>query len=218
AYAKHVQEQALPVLEKSLEKYSALTAPGELGPLAEDLGKATRNLFDAWKAFAAEFVGYEEFITANKALTPSGNSWLGAQEDPANEKFKAKAINYTRLVQCILADSADMAGINPQELGSKLEDTCATERAGWFRRVKADCLPKLNAKSPDADETYTKILETYRAAEMPDTKSVFGIETCIRETREVAEAELIESIALPWAEYLKAKNALIQAVKEKQKG
>jgi hypothetical protein len=217
AYGKHVQEQALPLLEKSLEKYSAMTAPGEMGPLAEEVGKAAKGLFEAWKLFAAEFAGYEEFLVANGALEASGNAWLGAQQDPANDKFKAKAINYTRLAQCILADSADLAAVDPQELGNKLEDTCATDRPGWFRRVKTDCLPKLNEKNPDADDTYTKVLETYRKAEMPDTKSVFGIATCIREARAASEAELIESIAVPWAEYLKAKNALIQAVKEKQK-
>jgi hypothetical protein len=174
-------------------------------------------MFDAWKLFAAEFAGYEEFIAANKALEPAGNAWLGAQQEPENEKFKVKAINYTRLAQCILADAADLAMVNPQELGDKLEDTCATERASWFRRVKIDCMPKLNDKRAEADDTYAKVLEVYGKAEMPDTKSVFGIVTCVRETREAAETELIESIAVPWAEYLTAKNALIQAVKEKQK-
>ncbi len=218
AWGKHVQEKALPVLEASLEKYSSMTAPGEIGPLAEDVAKAAKNLHGAWKAFAAEIAGYEEFLAANKALEPSGNAWLGAQQEPENDKFKVKAINYTKFAQCILADSADMAAIVPQDLGGKLEDSCATDRPAWFRRVKADCMPKLNEKSPKADDAYAKILEAYGKAEMPDTKSVFGILTCLRETRELAEGELIESIALPWAEYLKAKNALIQAVKEKQKG
>jgi hypothetical protein len=218
AYGKHVQEKALPVLEKSIEKYAAIAAPGEIGPLAEELTKSTRQLLDAWKAFAAEFAGYEEFVEANKALESSGNHWLGAQQDPASDKFRAKAINYTRLIQCLLADAGDMAAIDPQELGNKLEDACATDRANWFRRVKADCMPKLNEKAPEADDTYNKVLETYRKAEMPDTKSVFGITTCLRECREAAEGELIESIAVPWAGYLKAKNALIQATKEKLKG
>lgn len=218
AYGKHIQEKALPVLEKSLERFNALTAaPGELGPMGEEVEKSIRQLLDVWKAFAAEFSGYEDFITANKTLESAGGGWLGAQQDPDNEKFRTRAINYTRLIQCILADSADMADIEPVELGDKIEDTCATNRADWFRRVKADCMPMLNEKNPQPDETYNRVLQAYRKAEMLDHKSVFGIVNCIRDCRQAAEGELIEAIAVPWFEYLKTRNALHQALREKLK-
>ncbi len=215
AYEKHLREEALPVLEESLEKYRSLTAPADVAELPENVKKAAEGLYDAWKSFADEIVRYETYLEGKEKLKPAGDAWLGAQGDPKKDEFRKKAVQYTRLVQCILGSSAQMVDIDTQELGNKLEDTCLNERSDWFRRVVDDCLPKLLDGDAEADETYETILEKYRKAEMPDTKSVFGIETCLKDSREVFESQIIEKVARAWADYVKAQNALIEGIKAK---
>jgi len=223
AYSKHIREGALPILEKSLSSYDELTAPNDMAgegktfaDLVKDVSDAAKGLHGAWKDFADEIAKYETYIEANKVLDDAGNAWLGAQGDPENDKFKVKSIQYVALVKCILADQGVVFEIDPQELGNKLEDTCLNDKPAWWRRVTDECLPKLLEKS-DADEVYTKTLEVYRKAELPDTKSVFGIKSCLDQSRDEFETEVIDKIAVAWATYVKAQNALLAAIKEKLK-
>ena len=199
------------VLEKALPDYKSLKAPIEYGEEIDAMGKAAEALYQSWKDLSAELDNYENYLDAKKKLDDSGNSWLGCQTDPEKEKFKLKAINYVKLVQCILGDSAVIFEVEAQELGNKLEATCDTGQAEWFRRIAGDCMPKLLLKDATENEVFKQTLEKYRKSEMPDTKSVFGIKDCLKRGRDAAESEAIEKIALAWAGYVKAKNALLDA-------
>ncbi|MBW2276871.1 MAG: hypothetical protein JRF63_05220, partial [Deltaproteobacteria bacterium] len=116
-----------------------------------------------------------------------------------------------------LADQGVVFEIDPQDLSFKLEETCPQgSRPAWWRRVTDECMPKL--LSPvDADQVYTQTLEVYSKAELPDTKSVFGIKACLDKSRDAFESEVIEKIALAWSDYVKAQNALLGAVEDKLK-
>jgi hypothetical protein len=46
-----------------------------------------------------------------------------------------------------------------------------------------------------------------------DTTSKFGIEECLKSCQIAVEEEMIEHIAISWAEYVKAKNSLVGAIK-----
>lgn len=225
AYSKHLQEKALPILEKALPEYSGITAPNEMAvkatgktfaDLVKDVADAATALHEAWKGFADELAKYDTYLKARKLLDKAGNAWLGAQGDPKEEKFKSKAIQYVALAKCILADQGIVFQIPPDELSAKLEGTCDNEMPAWWRRVTDECMPKL-LERVEADEVYNQTLEAYRKAEMPDTKSVFGIKACLDRSRDAFEVELIEKIALAWANYVKAQNALLDAIEAKLK-
>jgi hypothetical protein len=224
AYSKHMQENALPILAKALPKYAEITAPNEVADkaaaktyadLVKDVSDAAAGLHEAWNGFADEVAKYETFLEARKKLDKAGNSWLGAQGDPENEKFKKPAIQYVALVKCILADKGVVFEIEPQALSGKLEETCDVELPAWWRRVTDECMPKLLDKTLQADAVYTQTLEVYGKAELPDTKSVFGIKACIDRARDGFESEIIENIAKAWATYVKAQNSLLSAVDTK---
>ena len=216
-YNKHLKEKCLPVLEKALPDYKSLSAPVEYGEQVDAVGKAAEALYQAWKDLSAELDNYEQYIEANKKLDDSGNSWLGCQTDPEKEKFRLKAINYVKLVQCVLGDSGVVFEIEAENLGEKLEATCDTGEADWFRRVASECMPKLLGTDAAEDDVFKQTLEKYRKAETPDTKSVFGIKDCLKRGRAAMESEVIEKIALAWAGYVKAQNALLDAVEAKLK-
>jgi hypothetical protein len=221
AYSKHILEEALPILEKSLSSYAEITAPNEqagegktYADLVKEVSDSATGLHDAWKSFADEIAKYADYLEARKKLDKAGNAWLGAQGDPENDKFKAKSIQYVALVKCVLADQGVVFEIDPQELSNKLEDTCLNDKPGWWRRVTDECMPKL-IENVEADAVYDQTLEAYRKAEMPDTKSVFGIKSCLDRSQEEFESEIIENIAKAWATYVKAQNSLLDAVEAK---
>lgn len=221
AYSKHILDDALPILEQKLPDYAELTGPNEAAgegktyaDLVKDVSDAANGLYDAWKSFADEVAKYDTYIEARKKLDDSGNSWLGAQQDPENVKYRTKGIQYVALVKCVLSDQGMIFEIDPEELSSKLEDTCLNEKPAWWRRVTDECLPKLLEPTED-DVIYKQTVESYSKLEKLDTKSVFGIKNCLDRSRDEFETEIIEKIAMAWATYVKAQNALLDAVEAK---
>lgn len=223
AYSKHILEEALPILGQALPDYAGLTAPNEAAgegktyaDLVKEVSDAAKGLHEAWKSFAEEVGKYETYLEANKKLDDSGNAWLGAQQDPENVKYRTKGIQYVSLVKCVLADQGVIFEIDPEELSGKLEDTCLNQKPAWWRRVTDECLPKLLEKT-ESDEIYKQTVEAYKNLEKLDTKSVFGIKNCLDQSRDEFETEIIEKIALSWATYVKAQNALLDALEAKLK-
>lgn len=216
AYARHIREKALPILEKEVPKYKEIKAPAELSGEVTAVANAAESFLTAWNDFLGNLDKYEDYIEAKGKLTESGNHWLGIQGDPENEKFKKGAINYVNLAKCILVDKI-MFEMEPAQLRDNLENTCAgdaTKKVDWFTRVAADCMPKLLEKNPEADEYYTKTLEKYRKAEMPDTSSVFAVEACLGKGRDALEVKLAEDLFRARVDYGKAQNALLKKIKE----
>ena len=216
-YARHIKDKALPILAGKLPDYKNLIAPSQFAVEVANVAAAVEKLHNAWKEFVGEVGAYEVYLDAKSKLTDSGNAWLGIQGDPKDEEFLVKGANYLNLVRCILVDKIAFE-IEPQDLQFRIEDTCAkhADQAQWFRRVISDCMPKLLAKNTEADEYFTKTIDAYQEAAPGDTKSVFGVEKCLRISRETFESEIINKIAAAWAEYVKAQNALLEKIKDEQ--
>lgn len=216
AYAKHLKEKAMPILDKQVPLYKALQAPAELAPEVTAVIAAAERLQTAWKDLLGHLEMYEGYLDARKELTESGNHWLGIQGDTSADKFKVKAINYINLARCILVDKIAFE-MEPDQFRDNIENTCEGDEAKkveWFNRVAADCMPKLLEKNPEADEYFTKTLEKYSKAEMPDTSSVFGVEACLDKGREALEMKMAEDLFKARIEYGRAQNALLAKIKE----
>lgn len=212
-YAKFMNEECIPIWDKALPEYKGITAPVEYAAELDAVVKAAEELRGVWKSLADDILALEPYFSAKSDLKKAGDAWLGVQTTD-DEKHLVKGMAYVNTVQCILGDSAVIFEVKPDELGYKIEDTCMKDRAAWFRRVGMDCMPKLLEKGGEPSDVFKQTLEAYKKAEMPDTKSVFGITDCTDKAYEVFEGELIEKIATAWVNYVKAKNAFIEKIDE----
>ncbi|MCU0660878.1 MAG: hypothetical protein MUC50_00960 [Myxococcota bacterium] len=217
-YAKHLEENAIPVLAAALPGYKKIEAPAEYADKVEAVAKAAEAMFDSWKAFAAELGHYKGFLEAKGKLSDHGDQWFGAQQSNA-DKFTAKAQRYHAVLRCILKDKK-LEEIVPNEVSAAIQDSCRSDKPEWFRRVAFDCLQALVGEQSEADKAgYASTVAAFRKskAERLDHNSVFGIDSCLGSTRDALEAEMTESLAKTWTSYVVAQNALLDTIKTKIK-
>ena len=95
---------------------------------------------------------------------------------------------------------------------TEVMNTCAkaAEKAEWFRRVAFECVPKLLSGPGESDADFEAAVAAFK--EVNDTTSKMGIDTCLKKSRSYFESEAIGKLGRPWAEYVKAQNALLDAV------
>jgi hypothetical protein len=215
AYAKHVKKEGLPVLEAAIPKYKALESYGVVIPEIKALTFSLEKLLGVWQKFSDEVLLYEDYLSNRSRLDTLGAQWMTAQQNPKDEKAKAGAAQYVKIVNCILRDKS-IIDYDPWDLSLRIKDTCAKadEQSDWFKRVAFGCLDAAaNPVAPDA--VYDATVEKYHAIEVDnqDTKSIFGIKQCLDLSRATFEMELSDNIAAAWADYVKKKIALSNAVK-----
>ncbi len=219
AYAKHVKENALPIIDNAMPDYKGMIAkaPKEYHEQINALIAAMEDLRKQWNDFAGEYVKFEDYARAHKKLETASSHWLGWQQKPGTEKWKYNAIKYVRMLRCIIGKSKswkDFASDDEYEISMETEvmNTCAkaAEKPEWFRRVAFECLPKLLSGPGEADEDFEAAVAAFK--EVNDETSKLGIETCLKKSRPYFESEVIGKLGKPWAEYVKAQNALLDAV------
>ena len=215
-YARHVKEKGVPVLDKALPEYKAIVAPSDIVEKVNNVSVAVTNLRDAWDNFASEFLKFEEFFKANEKLEGASSHWLGLQQKPTGEKFMVDAIRYFKVMQCIFKDQK-IAELDYENMESEVTATCAkaAEKAEWFKHTAFECFNFLVGAAPAPDDSFTDAVKA--ADEAFDTTSKFGIDTCIKKSREYFEADEFQKLAAPWLEYIKAQNDLLSAIDEKIK-
>lgn len=217
-YSKHLEAQAISVLEKALPEYKKIEAPSEYADKVAGVAQAVESMHDSWKAFASEIGRYKLYLEAKSKLSEHGDQWFGAQQSN-DAKYTAKAQRYFAMLRCVMKDK-NIAEIVPNEVSSAIQDSCLNDKQGWFRRAAFECLPSLLADPSEADKAeYTTTLAAFRksGAERLDHNSVFGIESCLDDGRSALEAELIESLAKTWHDYVVAQNALLDSIETKLK-
>jgi len=214
-YARFTKEESLPILDKALPAYKSITVPQDYAEQMDGMVKAVENLRGAWNDFADELLKFDLFFKGKKELNKAADAWLGAQQsnDP---KYQTKAFKYFKLLGCVLPDK-EISEIETTELNSVVQNSCVKDKSAWFRRIAYECLPTLLEKAGKPNEGFAKTIKASRGAERMDHSSKFGIEDCLKSTRGSMEEEMIESIALAWAGYVKAQNELLNAIDAKIK-
>jgi hypothetical protein len=209
AYGKYIKEKGLPVLDKGVTEYRAVSLPAVYADHVEAVTGAMEQLRDAWHATANELIKWETYLEGKRNLESAATAWVGMQES-RKEKYKAGAIRYFNLVQCIMLDRS-VVDIKGKNLEDEILDSCKDNEVEWFRRAAYDCMPML------ASEGVVSVVDTkddgFRKGPGLDTTSKFGIEECLKSCQIAVEEQMIEQIAISWAEYVKAKNSLVGAIK-----
>lgn len=217
-YAKHIKEKCLPVIDEALEKYRSIEAPSEYASQMEHVSNTASLMRDAWRNFANEALKFEGYIDGKKSLDKAANSWLGAQrsKDP---KFQNYGFRYFRLLECVLNEHK-IAEIESSEINYTIQDSCASNKAEWFRRVAYECIPMLKEDPGEPSAEYNAALKMAKKSDRGDHASKFGITDCLESTRSDLESSMIEPLAKSWRDYIVAYNetlALInKAIKERQ--
>jgi hypothetical protein len=217
-YAEHIKKTAIPILEELAPKYRNIEAPNALVPEVGEVADAVEALLAAWRKFSTEIDMYKGYLENLNKLETAGDQWFGAQSDPKKEEYVEMGVRYVNVVHCILKNQTLMEH-EPIDLSFRVADTCAIadEQAEWFRRVAFGCLDRLGGEPVVPDELYNEIIKKYNKADPHDTKSKFAIINCLKLARSSYESELSDEIALAWANYTKAQNALIAAIAQKKK-
>jgi hypothetical protein len=215
-YARHIKESGLSVLDTALPLYKGIVAPADLTEKIDNVAKAVTDMRTAWNDFASEFAKFDDFFRANEKLEPASSHWLGFQQQPNNEKFLIGAVRYFKILQCIFKDQK-IDELDYENMESEVTATCAKAAAkpGWFRHTAFECFQNLLKPAGAPDEAFAAAVKV--ADKAFDTTSKFGIDTCIKKSREYFEAEEFQKLAVPWMEYIKAQNELLSAVDEKIK-
>jgi hypothetical protein len=114
-------------------------------------------------------------------------------------------------MRCIFKDKK-WTDLDFDYMESEVTATCAKAAAKpeWFKRVAFECLPKLNGPPGEPDADFEAAVEASK--KVNDTTSKLGIDTCLKKSRSYFESETIGKLGIPWAEYVKAQNALLDAV------
>lgn len=215
-YGRFLKDEGLPILEKNLPDYKNIEAPAEYADEMANVAEAYENLHITWSAFAQKMAGFETHFDGLKKLDKAGDAWFGAQQSD-KEKFQDMAKKYYAVLGCILPDQ-DLSEIEPTDLKLTITDSCVDDKAAWFSRVGFECLPKLAEAEVAVDEdAYRKTIAAFRKGGKEgrvDHASKFGIEDCLKATRDDYETEIIEPLAKSWAEYVKAQNELLGAIKK----
>ncbi|MBN2803815.1 MAG: hypothetical protein JXR91_12040 [Deltaproteobacteria bacterium] len=216
SYAKHVKAEALPLLETAIPKYKALEAAGVVIPEIKAVTFSLESLLSVWQKFTDQVVMYENYLTNRAKLDELGGKWMTVQQSPTDEAAKADAARYVKIVNCILG-SKNITDYDPWDLSLRVKDTCAigAEKSAWFKRVAFECLDAATGEAaPDA--LYDAAVDKYSKIEVDnqDTKSVFAVKQCLDLTREAFETESSDAIAAAWADYVKKKIALLDAIKK----
>ncbi len=213
-YGNYVKEKCLPILDKALPEYKGITVPSEYADKMSAVAKAAEGLRTSWAEFSDELLKFEDFfkVSKKKLLDKTANDWLGAQQSN-DEKYTANAFKYYKLLECVLPDKK-IEEIDTIDINMTVKNSCAkaAAKAGWFRRVAYECLPKLAEKNGEPTEAFEAVIKKSRGAERMDHASKFGIEDCLKASRDYVESEIIEEIALAWATYVKAQNELLTAI------
>ena len=102
-----------------------------------------------------------------------------------------------------------------EELRDKIEDSCMNDPADWFTRVANECMPQLLEKGTKSDEVFELTIKAYVRADQMDPNSVFGVESCLKETYVAWQDSYIEKLYGTWAGYVQAKNAMKEAIDAK---
>ena len=207
AYANYVKEKCLPILDQALPTYKSVTVPTEYADKMSAVTKATEQMRDAWNSFSDELLKFEKYFKGKKMLDKTANAWFGAQQSNS-EKYKLDGFKYFRLLECVMPGKK-IEEIKTTDLNYTVLESCRTDKAGWFRRVAYECLPGLLAKAEEPNDAFATALEGSRGEERMDHSSKFGIEDCLKSTRGELESEIIEKLAVAWADYVKAQNALL---------
>ena len=215
-YAKHIKESGLPILDKALPEYKAIIAPPEFQKNLDDVAKAVEAIRTSWDDFASEYLKLEDYFSAVDKLETASSHWLGWQQKPGTEKFLLNAVRYHKMLTCIMSGKS-ITDLDYGSMESEVTNTCAKgdEKAEWFRRFAFECVPMLKSGTLKPDALFEAAVE--KAKEQMDTTSKFGIDTCIKRTKEEFESEEIQKLAGPWLQYIKAQNALLDAVDAKLK-
>ena len=215
-YAKHIKENALPIIDKALPDYKAIITPPEFQGQLDAVSEAIENIRTSWDNFASEFLKLEDYFGAVDKLETASSHWLGWQQKPGTDKFLMNAVRYHKLLSCIMGNKP-ITDLDYESMESEVTNTCAKgdEKADWFRRFAFECLPYLKSGTLKPDEMFAAAVE--KSKEAMDTTSKFGIDTCIKRTKEEFESDEIQKLAGPWLEYIKAQNALLDAVDVKLK-
>jgi hypothetical protein len=212
-YGTYIKEKALPVIDAALPEYKAITVPAAYADKMEAMVKAAEGLREAWSGFSDELLKFEDYYKGKKLLDKCGNAWLGAQQSK-DEKYQAKAYKYFKLLGCVLPDQK-VEELDTTDINLTIKDSCAKAdvKTAWFRRVAYECLPRLAEEAGEPDEAYEAALKKSRGAERMDHASKFGIEDCLKSSRDFLESDIIQAVALAWASYVKAQNELLAAIK-----
>ncbi len=215
-YARHVKENGIIVLDKSLPDYKAIVAPSDLVENLAKISEAVVSMKSAWNEFATEFLKYEDYFKSLEKLETASSHWVGFQQQKDNEKFLLNAVRYFKVLRCVLKD-AKLEDLDFESMETEVTNTCAAAAAKpeWFSRTAFECLAHLSAPAGVPDDDFKKAIEI--AAKTPDTTSKFGIDTCLKKSKEFFESEQFHKLALPWLEYIKAQNDLLKAIDEKIK-
>ncbi|MCP4199560.1 MAG: hypothetical protein GY762_20620 [Proteobacteria bacterium] len=211
AYGKYIRDKGLPVLDDGVREYRAAVLPAVYADQVEAVIGAMEQLRDAWHDTANELVKWETYLEGKRQLESAANAWVGMQES-RKEKYKVDAIKYFNMVQCIMPDRS-IVDIKGQNLEDEVLDSCKDNEVDWFRRAAYDCVPILAGEGMASTEDQED--DVFRKGPGLDTTSKFGIEECLKTCQVSVEEEMIERIAMSWAEYVKAKNSLVGTIKSK---
>jgi hypothetical protein len=126
------------------------------------------------------------------------------------------AVKYFKVLQCIFKDQK-IPELDYESMESEVTATCAAAAAKpeWFRRVAFECLEILTGTAGAPDDAFNAAIKASEKAF--DTTSKFGIDTCLKKSREYFESEEFVKLAVPWMEYIKAQNELLAAIDSKIK-
>ncbi|MCP4606759.1 MAG: hypothetical protein GY847_40675 [Proteobacteria bacterium] len=214
-YSKYVKEKCLPIIDGALPKYKSVTVPSEYADKMDAVSTAAEGLRNAWAGFSDELLKFEGYFKGKKSLDKTSSAWLGAQQSD-DDKYTLDAFKYFKLLGCVLPDKK-IEELDTSEINNVINESCRKDKAAWFRRVAYDCVPKLLENAGNPSEAYATTLEKSRESERMDHASKFGIEDCLKKSRDSMESEMIEGVALAWANYVKAQNSLLSTIDSKLK-
>jgi hypothetical protein len=214
-YANHLKESSIPILDKALPDYKAISVPSVYVEKTNALTKSYEALRESWNVFSDELLRLDKFYPAKKKLEKVSSAWLGAQQS-GDEKYTKDAYTYYVLMECVLPGK-NLGEIELADINNAIRDSCMNNRSQWFARVAFDCMPKLLESPGDPNEAFTALLEKAKKAEKVDFSSKFGIEDCLKECRPKFDDEIIEKLALAWANYVKSQNDFLAAMDAKLK-
>ncbi len=215
-YAKHIKENALPLIDKALPEYKAIIAPPEFTEPLKAVSTAVENIRTSWDRFASEYLKLENYFSAMEALETASSHWLGWQQKPGTDKYLLNAVRYHKMMLCIFKKES-LSDRDYSAMETEVTNSCAigAEKADWFRRFAFECVPYLKTGDTSPSANFESDVE--KAKEAMDTTSKLGIDTCIKRTKEVFESDEIQKLAAPWMAYIKAQNNLLDKIDEKLK-
>ena len=211
-YGNYVKEQCLPIMDKALPEYKGVVVPGAYADKMNAVVKAAEQLREAWNTFADELLKFESYFKGKENLDKVADAWFGAQQSDA-DKYKTNAYKYFKLLGCVLPEQK-VGEISVLDLNDTVRNSCIgkEKRVPWFRRVAFECLPNLRGDAGEPSEEFAEAIKASRKEERMDHSSKFAIEDCLKSSRDWVESDIIEPLAVVWAGYVKAQNALLDAI------